>query len=91
FGYFPCYTVGALLAAQLFRAVRAALPDLPRALAAGEFGDLLGWLREKIHGQGSRPEFAELVREASGAPLSCDAFFAHLAERYGTAPESTAA
>ncbi len=91
FGYFPCYTVGALLAAQLFRAVRAALPDLPRALAAGEFGDLLGWLREKVHGQGSRPEFAELVREASGAPLSCDAFFAHLAERYDVALGSPAA
>ncbi len=91
FGYFPCYTVGALLAAQLFRALRAALPDLPRAVAAGEFGDLLAWLRDKVHGRGSQPEFAELVREASGAPLSCDAFFAHLAERYGVSVETAEA
>ncbi len=88
FGYFPCYTGGARLEAQLFRAARAALPDLPEAIAAGEFGRLLGWLREKVHGRGSQPEFADLVVEASGAPLSCDAFFAHLAERYGVAAET---
>ena len=28
FGYFPCYTLGALMAAQLFEALRAAVPEL---------------------------------------------------------------
>ncbi len=91
FGYFPCYTVGALLAAQLFRALRSALPELPESIAAGRFGELLAWLRQRVHGRGSQPEFAELVVEATGAPLSCAAFFAHLAERYGVSVETAEA
>ena len=31
FGYFPTYTLGALVAAQLFAAARRALPELPDA------------------------------------------------------------
>ena len=53
FGYFPCYTLGAMMAAQLSEALRAALPDLDREIARGEFRPLLGWLRANVHGQGS--------------------------------------
>ena len=35
FGYFPTYTLGALVAAQLFAAARQALPDLPAQIAPG--------------------------------------------------------
>jgi carboxypeptidase Taq len=41
-GYFPTYTLGALIAAQLFEAARREIPDLMAAIAAGEFGTLLG-------------------------------------------------
>src|SRR5947207_949212 len=44
-GYFPTYTLGALIAAQLFEAVRHDFPDLMRAIAEGEFAPLLGWVR----------------------------------------------
>ncbi len=81
-GYFPCYTVGALLAAQLFRAVRRDLPDLEDGMARGEFRDLLAWLRRHVHGRGSLPVFHQLVEEASGEPLAANAFLHHLAERY---------
>ena len=33
FGYFPTYTLGALVAAQLFAAARRALPELPERSA----------------------------------------------------------
>ncbi len=42
FGYFPTYTLGALAAAQLFRAAKAAEPALPGCLAEGDFGPLRG-------------------------------------------------
>ena len=41
-GYFPTYTLGALIAAQLFEAARAAIPDVLEAIAAGEFALVAG-------------------------------------------------
>ena len=86
FGYFPCYTLGAVLAAQLFRAAQAQLPDLLDAIGQGDFAPLLGWLRERVHGQGAKPAFAELVEQATGGPLAVEPFLEHLRARYlGTA------
>jgi carboxypeptidase Taq len=82
FGYFPCYTLGALLAAQLFRAAQAQVPGLMDAIGGGDFGPLLAWLCEKVHGQGAMPRFGDLVQSASGGPLAVGPFLAHLRERY---------
>lgn len=82
FGYFPCYTLGAMLAAQLFRAAQAQVPGLVDAIGRGDFGPLLGWLREHVHGQGAKPGFAELVKTATGGPLAVEPFLEHLRERY---------
>ena len=82
FGYFPCYTLGALLAAQLFRAACAQVPGLMDAIGRGDFAPLLGWLRAHVHGQGAMPRFAELVARASGGPLAVEPFLGHLRERY---------
>jgi len=81
-GYFPTYTLGALIAAQLFEAVRRAIPDLLDAIAAGEFAPLLGWLRERVHAQGSLLSTAELVEAATGRPLGTASFERHLRGRY---------
>jgi carboxypeptidase Taq len=82
FGYFPTYTLGALAAAQIFAAARAALPDLDAGIAAGDFGPLNDWLRARIWGRGSFLETPALLVEATGAPLGADAFLAHLRRRY---------
>lgn len=84
FGYFPSYTLGAMAAAQLMRAARAAVPGLDEALARGDFAPLTGWLREKVHGQGSRLGFQDLLRAATGKPLDPADFMAHLNDRYLT-------
>ena len=83
FGYFPCYTLGALMAAQLFEALRAAQPDLEAQIGRGDFRPLLAWLRANIHEQGSLldtpdpadprdrpPAHAAAVPRPPGAPLS---------------------
>src|SRR3712207_7069941 len=36
FGYFPTYTVGNLVAAQLWQALRADVPDVDERVAAGD-------------------------------------------------------
>jgi carboxypeptidase Taq len=82
FGYFPTYTLGALIAAQLFEAVRQAMPDVMEAIAAGKFSPLLGWLRERVHSKGSLLSTAELVEDATGQPLGTASFERHLRDRY---------
>jgi carboxypeptidase Taq len=82
FGYFPSYTLGAMAAAQLMKAARAHHPGLDGALAQGDFAPLLGFLRAKVHGQGARLGFQELLVEATGKPLDPSDFTEHLSGRY---------
>ena len=84
FGYFPTYTLGNLINAQLFEAAREELGDLDTMFARGEFAPLLSWLREKVHRHGSFHSADELVQRATGRPLSPDA---HLAQRRAMARE----
>jgi carboxypeptidase Taq len=81
-GYFPTYTLGALIAAQLFAAARAALPGLAEGIGRGEFAPLLGWLRDNVHAKGSLLSTAELVETATGSGLDTTAFESHMRERY---------
>ena len=82
FGYFPTYTLGALAAAQLFRAACAAHPGIRPALAEGDFSQLRGWLREHVHSRASLMETDELLIAATGKPLGADDFLTHLRRRY---------
>jgi len=82
FGYFPSYTLGAMAAAQLMKAARAAVPGLDEALGEGEMAPLLGWLRANVHGKGSLLGFQDLLREATGKPLDPTDFTEHLTARY---------
>jgi carboxypeptidase Taq len=84
FGYFPSYTLGAMAAAQLMAAARAATPGLDEALAQGDLSPLLGWLRRNVHAHGARLGFQDLLRAATGKPLDPADFTAHLARRYLT-------
>jgi carboxypeptidase Taq len=81
-GYFPSYTLGALTAAQLFRAARRALPELTDQIRRGELGALDAWLREKVWSQGSLLGTTELVERATGSVLTTEAFEQHLEYRY---------
>jgi carboxypeptidase Taq len=85
FGYFPCYSLGAMNAAQLFAAAVATDPAIPGAIGRGDFAPLFAWLRPHVHGQGSSRTTAEIVTRATGKPLDADVFRAHLERRYATA------
>ncbi len=83
FGYFPSYCLGNMVAAQLWATVRRTLPGLEEDFARGDFGRLLGWLRENIHTQGRRHDTLTLVRRVTGEELSPQPLLAYLRERYG--------
>ena len=84
FGYFPSYTLGAMAAAQLMRAARREIPALDEEMARGELLPLVAWLRERVHGQGSRLGFQDLLRHATGKPLDPQDFVDHVTARYLT-------
>ena len=71
-----------MAAAQLMRAARRNLPALDDALMQGELLPLVGWLRDKIHAQGSRLGFQDLLQYATGKPLDPREFTDHLRGRY---------
>ncbi len=83
FGYFPTYSLGNLIASQLFEAARRALGDLESDFARGEFGPLRDWLRRNVHRHGQRYSARELVQRATGSPLSADPLIAHLRTKAG--------
>jgi carboxypeptidase Taq len=82
FGYFPSYTLGAMAAAQLMRAARRDILAMDEELGRGELLPLIAWLRDRVHGQGSRFGFQDLLRHATGKPLDPGDFTEHLRERY---------
>jgi carboxypeptidase Taq len=81
FGYFPAYTFGAVIAAQLFAKATEKIPGVRQELATGNFAPLQGWLRENIWSRGSSLKTLEIVSAASG-PLTVNAFQRHLQTRY---------
>jgi len=82
FGYFPCYTLGAMYAAQWFAAMRTRWPDLDARIARGELAPVFDWLRDNIWSQASRWSSHELARRASGEALNPGHFRRHLEARY---------
>ncbi|MEZ4382457.1 MAG: carboxypeptidase M32 [Nannocystaceae bacterium] len=85
FGYFPSYTIGAVLAAQLFAAAEAALPGLRDGLARGEAAPLRAWLGEHVHRQGSRLESDALARAVTGEGLRPEPFLDYVEAKFRAA------
>jgi carboxypeptidase Taq len=86
FGYFPSYALGAVIAGQLNEAMRAARPALDEEIAAGQFGGVMEWLRDNVHGIGARLPVQELIKQATGKPLTAAAYLRYLESKYLEAP-----
>ncbi len=86
FGYFPSYALGAVIAGQLNEALRAERPSLDAEIAAGQFGGVMDWLRDNVHGVGARLPVQELIKQATGKPLTAAAYLRYLEAKYLEAP-----
>lgn len=84
FGYFPTYTLGNLVSAQLFEAADEALGGIDELTRRGEFEPLLEWLRSNIHRHGRNFSPDELVQKATGRALSACPLMDSLRSRYGS-------
>ncbi len=81
FGYFPCYTLGAMYAAQWFATMRKNF-DVEACVNRGELGPIFNWLRDHVWQQASRWSTDDLAIAASGQVLDPAHFKAHLEGRY---------
>jgi len=82
-GYFPTYSLGAMMAVQFFAAAEAELPNLGESLAKGDFAPLRTWLREKVHKVGSlHPTADDLLIAVTGKPLDPELFIDYLRKKY---------
>jgi carboxypeptidase Taq len=82
FGYFPCYTLGAMAAAQMMAVIARQTQGLKTAMGIGDLSPILNWLASNIHSQGSLYGFNELLVAATGKRLDPAEFQAHLRARY---------
>lgn len=83
-GAFQGYTIGNVVAAQLFDRAINDVPSIPTDITRGEFGDLLGWLHRNLHALGRKHDVHETVRRATGATLTIDPYMAYLHSKFGS-------
>jgi len=77
-GYFPTYTIGNLMAAQLWERVEVDVDDVWECIEAGDFAPLREWLRANVHRHGRKPYPRELLRRVTGEGLSAEPFLRYL-------------
>ncbi|MFC7075542.1 carboxypeptidase M32 [Haloarcula halophila] len=82
FGYFPTYTLGSVLAAQLNHHVRQDIADFDEQVRAGEFGEIHDWLTDHVHRHGARYTTDDLIQEATGESFTADHFLDYADEKY---------
>jgi len=82
FGYFPSYAIGAVIAGQLYESLRADRPELDDEIAAGQFAGLFDWLRQNVHSVAATVSTPELIRNATGKPLSAAAWLRYIEAKY---------
>ncbi|MEZ5553169.1 MAG: carboxypeptidase M32 [Pseudomonadales bacterium] len=82
FGYFPTYTLGALMAAQWFDCARKADASITTGIARADLQPLLAWLRPAVHAQGRRLTMQPLLAAVTGSELDAKFFKTHITNRY---------
>ncbi|WP_232687260.1 carboxypeptidase M32 [Halobacterium zhouii] len=82
FGYFPTYSLGSVLAAQIYDALEEDVGDVEAKVRKGNFDVIADWLEEHIHQHGARYTTPELVEEATGEAYNADHFLDHVTEKY---------
>ena len=84
-GYFPTYTLGNLIGAQLWDRLREDIPDVDARIERGEFAPVRAWLGEHVHRHGRKFPPRELLQRITGSDLRVDPFLRYLREKLADA------
>lgn len=80
-GYFPTYSMGNMIGAQVWATLQRELPT-DSLIAKGDFAPILGWLTEKIYSQGRRYEPRDLVMRVTGEPMNPSYWLKYATEKF---------
>ena len=82
-GGFQGYTIGNILSAQFYASAIKAHPGIPSEIAAGEFETLRGWLTDNLYRHGRKFTPNDLIKRATGEPMTMRPYLAYLRNKYG--------
>ena len=81
-GYFPTYTIGNVVSAQILEAMQQTLGDPGTLVAQGEARQVAAWLREKIHRYGSTYSPQELLERSLGKGMDTEPYKRYITRKY---------
>lgn len=82
-GDFQGYTLGNLLAAQIYERALEAHPEIPDQTGGGRFDTLLDWLTENVYVHGRKYTPSELVERVTGCEHTIRPYVDYLRGKYG--------
>ena len=82
FGYFPTYSIGAFIAAQLAAKIRKDISNYDALLESGNLKKIIKWLKSNIHSHGSIYKINPLLELTTGEALNLKYFENHITDRY---------
>ena len=81
-GTFCNYTIGNIMAAQLFDHATSQDPGIEAALEKADYAPLRDWLTDNVCQHGRRFGRDELLEQATGRPLDPEPYIAHLTTKF---------
>ena len=82
FGYFATYTLGNLIAAQLWEKFQVSNPERDDQIRRGDFSTLRQWLGSEIHQYGRMYQPQELVKRVTGSSIDPEPYLRYLDGKY---------
>lgn len=82
FGYFPTYSLGSVLSAQIYDSAKNDIDRLEEKMRNGKFESLKKWLTEKIHRYGKRYTTNELIQKSTGEEFNPSHFIDYIKNKY---------
>jgi len=81
-GYFPTYSMGNLIGAQIWKSLEQQLGPPDQMISRGEFASILNWLKDNVYVWGRVFSPTELVQRITGQPMAPDAWLQYAQSKY---------
>ena len=81
-GYFPTYSLGSIMASQLYAQMKQENPNFTHLIEEGNFQFIHAWLGKHVFSSGRLRSLRELCHDICGEPLNSDYLIADLNEKY---------
>lgn len=81
-GYFPTYSLGNLIAGQLWNVFTKQNPDYNSNISSGDFSFYFNWFKENIWQHGSFYKAKDLIKHVTGEELDSKYLVAYLKDKY---------